>query len=97
MIDMSYEVIAHGVASVHVPTYVTVMTGKNSDDPEVVTVLTLRGNKEGEPIYSGWVPMHGVRATYDKDGSHKKTTIYDDSKVTFRTTGAWKLEVQKPA
>lgn len=95
-IIMSREVIAHGVGSPEVPTYVTILTGKHSPDPELVLVTTKRGNTIENLGASPWQKMHGVRVSYRKYNAEKRTTIYYDNKVTIMTTGAWKVEVELP-
>lgn len=96
VIIMSFENIASGVASVHVPEYITVSTGKYSDEADKVKVDVKQGNKDLEPVYADWVKMHGVRAVYRKHGSIKRTTIHDNAQVTFMSTGDWRVQVEKP-
>lgn len=94
---MAREVIAHGVGSPEVPTYVTVSAGIPPADPELVHIVTTRGNKvEGFGEFP-WQKMHGVRVSYRKYDAEKRTTIYHGNKVTIMATGAWKVEVEPPA
>ena len=96
MIIMAHEVIAHGVASVHVPEYITINTGKYSPDAEKVQIIKKWGNKEEELGLFSWIKMHGVRVDYHKHGAYKLTTLYDDSTTTILATGAWHVWVEKP-
>jgi len=93
---MSRKVVAHGIRSLQVPGYLTISTGKHSPDAERVHVSIKYGNKEDELGLFDWVKMHGVRVTYMRDGSYKRTTIYDDNHVTMRITGDWRVEVEPP-
>ena len=93
---MPREVVAHGVGSLQVPVYVTISTGRHSPDAEQVHVTTKRGNKEEDVGLFPWIKMHGVRVRYSKYDAYKQSTIYDDNKVTFLTTGAWSVEVEPP-
>jgi hypothetical protein len=88
--------IASGAASLQVPSYVTINTGKYSPDPLKVQVILRRGNTITEIGLYPWVKMHGVKADYHKHGSYKRTTIYDDNSVTFQATGAWSVSVETP-
>lgn len=94
---MAFEVIAHGAASLQVPEYITVNTGKYSPDAEKVQVIKRWGNKEEELGLFPWVKMHGVKIDYHKHDAYKRTTLYDNNTVTVMATGAWKVSVEKPA
>lgn len=94
---MPRKVIAHGVRSLQVPGYLTINTGKHSPDPEKVEVKLKYGNTEEDLGTFPWQKMHGVRVTYRKHASLKRTTIYDDNSVTMLVTGEWRVEVEPPA
>lgn len=94
---MPRKTIAHGVRSLQVPGYITVLTGKYSPDADKVHLSIKYGNKEEELGLFDYQKMHGVRVAYDKDGLYRYTTIYSPNRVTIRTTGAWRVEVEPPA
>lgn len=93
---MAFITVASGNGTLQLPEYVTVKTGKYSDIEDNVEILTLKGNTEGDPVFSSWVPMHGVKIFYRLHDSNRWATIHDNNKVTFQSTGAWKVQVEKP-
>lgn len=93
---MARKVIAHGVGSKEVPTYITVYTGRHAPTPELVMVTTKRGNTVENMGSFPWQKMHGIRVAYMKYDAYKQTTIYDDNQVTMMSTGAWSVEVEPP-
>lgn len=93
---MALKVVASGSASIYVPNYITVSTGKFTSMPDQVKVTVRMGNTTLEPVYAAWNKLHGVRVTYRKFESEKKTTVYDDNSVEFMATGAWRVEVEEP-
>lgn len=97
IIIMAHEVIAHGAASVHVPEYITINTGKYSPDAEKVQVLRKWGNKEEEVGLFPWAKMHGVKIDYHKFDRYMRTTLHDDSTTTILATGAWHVRAEPPA
>ena len=96
MIIMAHETVAHGAASLQVPEYITVNTGKYSPDAEKVQVIKTWGNKEEELGLFPWMKMHGVKIDYNKFDRYMRTTLHDDSTTTIHATGAWHVKVEKP-
>ncbi len=90
---MAHEVIAHGAASLQVPEYITINTGRYSPDAEKVQVIKKWGNKEEELGLFPWVKMHGVKIDYNKHDRYLRTTVYDDHTTTIQATGAGRVAV----
>ena len=94
---MAHEVVAHGAASLQVPEYVTINTGRYSPDAEKVQVIKRWGNREEELGLYPWVKMHGVKVDYHRHDRYLRTTLFDNTTTTILATGAWKVRVEKPA
>lgn len=88
--------IASGIGTLQLPEYVTVRTGKHSDMDDNLEVTVRKGNTTTNPVFSRWVPMHGVRVFYRSYYKNKVSTVYDDASVTFIATGPWKVQVELP-